>query len=101
MLIDTGSIFVHLFTLEARKYRNLEGLWEKIPFRSTSEEGITNEIVKEFNLKIFFFFFVFINYFLILYNKEPPFITNEIASQLVVCFYFYISKPHIHSCLTH
>ena len=48
MLIDTGSIFVHLFTPEARKYRNLEGLWEKIPSRFSSEEGITSEIVKEF-----------------------------------------------------
>jgi len=51
MLIDTGSIFVHLFTPEARKYRNLEGLWEKIPPRFASEEGlknITNEMVKEF-----------------------------------------------------
>jgi len=50
MLIDTGSIFVHLFTSEARKYRNLEGLWEKIPPYS-SEEGfksITNEMIEEF-----------------------------------------------------
>lgn len=30
MLIDTGSIFIHLFTPEARKYRDIEGLWEKI-----------------------------------------------------------------------
>ncbi|RHZ90298.1 hypothetical protein Glove_1g29 [Diversispora epigaea] len=30
MLIDTGSIFVHLFTSEARKYRDIEGLWEKV-----------------------------------------------------------------------
>ncbi|CAI2167045.1 13619_t:CDS:2 [Funneliformis geosporum] len=52
MLIDTGSIFVHLFTPEARKYRNLEGLWERTPPRFTSEEGlknITNEMVKEFD----------------------------------------------------
>jgi hypothetical protein len=48
MLIDTGSIFVHLFTPEARKYRNLEGLWEKIPSHFISEEGIKSEIVKEF-----------------------------------------------------
>ncbi|RIA95416.1 Oligomerization domain-containing protein [Glomus cerebriforme] len=47
VLIDTGSIFVHLFTSEARKYRNLEGLWEKIPPRSESK-SITNEMVKEF-----------------------------------------------------
>ena len=50
MLIDTGLIFVHLFTSEARKYRNLEGLWEKIPSRSSEEESnsIANEMVKEF-----------------------------------------------------
>lgn len=50
ILIDTGLIFVHLFTSEARKYHNLEDLWEKIPSYSSKDElkSITNEIVKEF-----------------------------------------------------
>ncbi|GBC33077.1 ribosome silencing factor [Rhizophagus irregularis DAOM 181602=DAOM 197198] len=50
ILIDTGLIFVHLFTSEARKYHNLEDLWEKIPSYSSKDEfkSITNEMVKEF-----------------------------------------------------
>ncbi|GES99981.1 ribosome silencing factor [Rhizophagus clarus] len=50
ILIDTGSVFVHLFTSEARKYHNLEGLWEKISpnFFKDEFKSITNEIVKEF-----------------------------------------------------
>jgi hypothetical protein len=50
ILIDTGSIFIHLFTSEARKYHNLEDLWEKIPSYSSKDkfERITNEMIKEF-----------------------------------------------------
>ncbi|CAG8691968.1 13374_t:CDS:2, partial [Dentiscutata heterogama] len=51
VLIDSGNIFVHLFTPEARKYRNLEGLWEKVLIPSSSEERmrrIAKDMEQEF-----------------------------------------------------
>ncbi|KAF0458660.1 DUF143-domain-containing protein [Gigaspora margarita] len=51
VLIDSGNIFVHLFTPEARKYRNLEGLWENVLIPSSSEERmrrITKDMEQEF-----------------------------------------------------
>ncbi|CAG8543918.1 14495_t:CDS:10 [Acaulospora morrowiae] len=51
MLIDTGSIFVHLFTPEARKYRDIEGIWETIsqPISSKEElDKITKDMEREF-----------------------------------------------------
>ncbi|CAG8750008.1 7492_t:CDS:2, partial [Gigaspora rosea] len=51
VLIDSGNIFVHLFTPEARKYRDLEGLWENVLIPSSSEERmrqITKDIEQEF-----------------------------------------------------
>ncbi|CAG8455169.1 7996_t:CDS:10 [Acaulospora colombiana] len=52
MLIDTGSIFIHLFTPEARKYRDIEGLWERINQPVSSKEElhkIAKDMEREFS----------------------------------------------------
>ncbi|CAJ0644685.1 12734_t:CDS:2 [Entrophospora sp. SA101] len=53
MLIYTETIFVHLFTPEERKYRNLEKLWESIPsYNDLSDRdkriSTTKDIMKGF-----------------------------------------------------
>ncbi|CAG8762302.1 22277_t:CDS:2, partial [Cetraspora pellucida] len=50
ILIDSGNMFIHLFTPEERKYRDLEGLWENIVISSPEERmrRIAKSMEREF-----------------------------------------------------